>query len=406
MMPVVLTRSTFTPDGATALADEHGSVAPTTDGHWLALGYDACRTVLRDPAFGSAPPAGTGANVVEWSEAAGQEMRFPGWAFYRGVGLEPKTLLTADGDHHRWLRDWLGRGLNGLPLDDIADRAAATARQQCDALLAGTAENVIHDFTEHVPLHVLEMLFGIPASHLETFRIWSHDVSLLIDAPALHSAEARERSRRASMNLIGYLRGLVAHRIRVPKGDLVSRLVNDPSAPGPDDIVGTLMLLLIAGHETTIGMLGNALVLLASSKVLPPGPGPERRGLVNELFRRAGPVQYVARTAVLDASIDDVSVPAGAQVLAMLAAGNHDPRVFPHPHDIDPVNRARRPGLGFGVGAHSCIGAGLARIELDACLEPLMDLASRLDLDGPVFGESLFIRGPVELPVRGGRHGC
>lgn len=409
MTAPVLDRTVFDPDRAVQIAARHGPVVRTAAGPWLLLGYPECRAVLRDDRFGSVPPVPDAPPTVEWSAAAGNELRFAGGTFYSGVGLRPRTLLTTDGPTHRRLRDWLGGALNGLPLNDMSRRISGAARTQADLLLDGHSDDVVRDFTEHVPLLVLEMLFGIPASHLERFRSWSRDVALLVDAPDLHDVHARERSRAATMNLVGYLRGLVARRSRTPCEDLVSRLVTDPDAPDPDDVVGTLMLLLIAGHETSIGVLGNAVAMLSA---LPdddrpaPGSGTGRRGLVNELLRRAGPVQYVVRTALDGASVDGRPVPPGDQVLLMLAAANHDARAFDRPHEIDPVGRARRPGLAFGVGAHACIGAGLARMELDACLEPLLDLAARLDVAEPRFGESLFIRSPTALPIRARRTAC
>ena len=203
-----------------------------------------------------------------------------------------------------------------------------------------------------------------------------------------------------------YLRDLVAERRRAPGPDLVSSLIAETDSEGgrltEDELVTTCTLLLHAGHEATVNVVGNGVTALLSHpeqvQRLRDDPGLVEPA-VEELIRYDSPLQLFERTAVEDTTIGDVTVEAGTKIAALLGAANRDPAVFAEP-DVFDVGRADNPHLGFGAGIHFCVGAPLARVELQSSLSTLLRRFPEIALAEPPQRRPEFvIRGVRSLPV-------
>jgi cytochrome P450 len=248
----------------------------------------------------------------------------------------------------------------------------------------------------------------VPESDEAKFKDWVDAIVLGLDAAASDDAEAKVKGRQqAAMELAGYLGGLVNERRENPGDDMLSFYATDD---GPDgrmsdaDLLISAVLLLIAGHETTVNLIANGTLTLLRFpehiERLKADPGlivP----MTEELLRYEPPVQYVPnRSAKEDIAIDGVTIPAGARIILMNASANRDPDRWDDPDTFIP-DRTDNQHLGFGSGIHNCFGAPLARIEAQRTITALFTALEnpRLVEDPPEYRPASVLRGPLHLKV-------
>ncbi|MET8753501.1 cytochrome P450 [Streptomyces sp. NPDC004667] len=274
----------------------------------------------------------------------------------------------------------------------------------------GNAERIdlVEDFSYPFPVTVICRLLGVPPEDEARFHVWADTLAASLDPDP--DADPKERERRthdSRMELGMYLSGLIEERRKNPTGDMLSELATGNSPDGTMttmEVLSTAALLLIAGHETTVNLITNGmLTLLRFPDVLDRLRNePELSvNLVEELLRYEPPVQLVPqRTTLADIEVAGVSIPKGAPLWLVLAAGNRDPLRFEDPDRFDP-DRADIQHLGLGSGIHSCFGAPLARQEAQLALS---ELARRLEnprllADPPEYRQNAVLRGPRHLPI-------
>lgn len=226
-------------------------------------------------------------------------------------------------------------------------------------------------------------------------------------SPGEDPGERQRRSRQARVEIAQYMAGLIEQRRRSPREDMLSGLVHDDGPDGPMapvDMIINSVLLLIAGHETTVNLITNGmLTLLRHPEVLErlrrdPGLMPEA---VEELLRYEPPIQLLPqRTPLSDIEIGGVTIPEGAPLTLVLASGSRDPGRFRDPDRFDPA-RQDNEHFGFGSGIHSCFGAPLARLEVRLALNQLIHRLElpRLVEDPPPYRRNPVLRGPRHLLV-------
>jgi cytochrome P450 len=286
----------------------------------------------------------------------------------------------------------------------IGELAERLADDVADAGSDGSVVDLIALYAEPLPVQVIAELLGVPEPDWPLLRPWSNAIVKMYEYAV--SDEQRAAAEEASQQFVEYLRGLVAARRQTPGDDLVSSLIAETDSDGArlseDELVTTCTLLLNAGHEATVNVVGNGVTALlthpdqlaavrADSALVPTA--------VEELIRFDSPLQLFERTALADTEVGDVVVPAGTKIAALLGAANRDPAVFPEPNTFD-VARADNPHLGFGAGIHFCVGAPLARVELQASLATLLARFPSLTLAAPPVRRPEFvIRGVQSLPV-------
>jgi cytochrome P450 len=268
--------------------------------------------------------------------------------------------------------------------------------------------DLVDQFSYPFPVTVICRLLGVPREDEARFHSWADTIAASLDpVPGADADERAKVSHNARTELGMYLAGLIEERRKKPGDDMLSQL---STAGGPDgvmttmEVLSTAALLLIAGHETTVNLITNGmLTLLRNPDVL------ERLRkdpnlavpIVEELLRFEPPVQLVPqRTTVADIEVRGVTIPKGASLWLVLAAGNRDPDRFEDPDRFNP-DRGDIQHLGFGSGIHSCFGAPLARLEAQLALS---ELARRLENprlleDPPPYRQNAVLRGPRHLPI-------
>ena len=258
-----------------------------------------------------------------------------------------------------------------------------------------------------LPARVICELLGMPPEDHSFIAAHARDLAGGLDP--VPSAAAVARADRAVGALRTHLLGVIAARRRMPADDLVSALVaacDGGDRLADDELVATLVLLLIAGHETTANLIGNAMVVLDAhpSQAAALGGGDDMADTaVDELLRFDPPVQIAQRVALAPVALGGRTVPTGAAVIVSLSAANRDPDTFADPDRLD-LARSPNPHLSFGAGVHHCLGAALARAEGRIALRALTRERTRLRVARPYprHRPSLTVRGyghlPVELP--------
>jgi cytochrome P450 len=276
-----------------------------------------------------------------------------------------------------------------------------------DALPPSGHADLVDQFAYPLPVSVICGLLGVPERDEAQFRSWTEGIVKGLDAAQQEGAEDLVRRRdECQLAMFGYVRDLADRHRQQPDGSMLSRLANDGSADVMTELelASTSLLLLVAGHETTVNLTASgALTLLRHPWALDrlraePGWAVP---LVEELLRYEPPVQYLPnRVALADIGVGSTTIPQGARVTLLLAAASRDPERFADPDRFDP-DRADNEHLGFGSGIHYCFGAPLARIEAQVSLAAMAGrlVNPRLAADPPPYRPSPVLRGPVHLPV-------
>ena len=366
------------PDGAFALLSSHAD----------------CDAVLRSSAFSSDRENSTRWQAVE--AALTQEDRE---RLRRG-----KVFLFMDAPDHTRLRRLVSKAFTARTVERLQPMVEELSRDLLDAAHARGRFELIEDLAYPLPVAVISRMLGVPAQDHVRFAGWSAVLaSGLDDTLSAAEPQAAAERRLASDQFRDYIAALAEQRRRDPREDLLSALVaaeDDGDRLTSDELVSTAMLLLIAGHETTVSLIANgALALLRDPELrarLAADPD-LAAGVVEEVFRLDPPVQMTMRIAVEDTPVAGGVVHRGGAVVLLLAAAGRDPVQHPAPLTFDP---ARTSGhLALSAGAHYCLGAPLARLEARVVL---YDLARRLvdpALGELTYRENRVLRGPARMEI-------
>lgn len=276
-----------------------------------------------------------------------------------------------------------------------------------DALPPSGEADLVDRFAYPLPVSVICGLLGVPKHDEPQFRSWTEGIVRGLDAGGQEGAKDLVKRRdECEAAMFVYVRDLANKHRQRPDESMLSRLANDDSADVMTEVelATTSLLLLVAGHETTVNLTANgALTLLRHPWALDRLRGEPDWAipLVEELLRYEPPVQYLPnRVALADIDVGGTIIPRGARVTLLLAAAGRDPERFIDPDRFDP-DRPDNEHLGFGSGIHYCFGAPLARIEAQVSLAALASRLTnpRLAADPPPYRPSPVLRGPIHLPV-------
>ena len=313
------------------------------------------------------------------------------------------NLLSLDPPDHTRLRALVQKAFSPRLIRAMRPRIQAIA----DSLLAALPEvermELIADYAFPLPIQVIAELMGIPTEDKEKFRHWSD----LVTRPH-HSPESREADAPELLAFLRYLATISEQRRREPKEDLLSALVQaeeDQDRLSEIELYSMLMLLIVAGHETTVNLIGNGIVALLQYPEqlarLRAEPALIERA-VEELLRYDSPVESSTdRFALEDLVFGGQQIRRGDRALVILGSANRDPRIFGEGADELDITREENPHLAFGHGIHYCLGAALARMEGAIAIRTLLDFAPNLRLARPY--EELRIRPSVNDLLRGYR---
>lgn len=320
-------------------------------------------------------------------------------------GLRETMLLKNPPDHTR-LRGLVVKAFDARRTEAMRERIRAIANELVDGFIDAGSGDLVRLFTHPLPVIVICDMLGIPETDRAEFVQGSRVNGRLID-PSPMTPEEIEASNRNSLESRAYFAGLCDERRKRPQDDLMTALVQSETEQGTltkDELTSNISLLFAAGHETTVNLMGNALIALYRNRdqleLL-------RRGLdrmpqaVEEFLRYDSSVQLSGRDALQDTEVCGIKVPKGRSIITLLAAGNRDPDVFPEPDKLD-ITREKVKPLSFGGGIHLCLGAQLARIEADEALRVLLKRLPKLELDNPDtpdWKETITLRGVRSLPA-------
>ncbi|WP_307874808.1 cytochrome P450 [Frankia nepalensis] len=389
------------PDPYRAYADlrAQGAVHPSPMGIAVVTRYQECAEVLSDP---------------RWSHANEAELFHPG---VEHTEL-PASFLWMDPPDHTRLRGLVSKAFTARTVSDLRQRITRIVDGLLDPVIGAGTTDLVEALAYPLPLTVICELLGVPASDHPLVHGWAPALARGFDPDPLLSPRERVARTDAAVELLEYFGGLVSRaRDRAARGepatDLVSELarVHDHGdALTEHEMLATCVTLLIAGHETTVNLVGNGLLGL----IRDPDQldllrrRPELHGAaVDEMLRHDSPVHMTTRAALTNLTVAGHEFAPGEGVIVLIGSANRDDRAFARPDELDLTRYANRETvaarhLSFSLGMHYCLGAPLARLEMEVLLTALARRGAQLELDaaGPTYKPNLVLRGLATLPGR------
>ncbi|ONH28876.1 cytochrome P450 [Pseudofrankia asymbiotica] len=369
---------------------ELGPVAVIADGWYLVSSHAAVNRVLRDPRFGIAEPA-------------------DGSTEHDALAALNRSILRANPPGHGRMRSLISSVFTPRRVAALRPAVEKAVDLLLDGLSDAGADGAPFDFMEEfafqLPVSVICELLGVPVADRHRFRAPAADLTVALELTA--DPADLEPAGAAARELSRYFRELITERRGDPGGDLISALIaardTDDGRLSDVELVANLVVLLVAGFETTTNLLGNGLAILFErprlTARLRSGDVPIA-GFVEEVLRYDSPVQATLRVARADGlAVDGRPIPKGGQLVLLIGSANRDPDRYPDPGGFDPTRVGGAP-LAFGAGAHVCLGNSLARLEAGTAFPRLLDRFPDLAPAGaPTRRDRLVLRGYETLPV-------
>ena len=319
--------------------------------------------------------------------------------------LPRRFMLMQDPPDHTRLRRLVSRAFTPPAMERMRAHVQALVDSLLDKVAGQRELDVIADLARPLPSTVICEMLGVPLEDRATFTDWTSHITHLLQ-PQIMSETMRPRAMDAALGLYQYMQKLIEERRSRPGTDMVSVLVRaeeDGDQLTAEEVVVQSVGLLVAGFETTIGLIGNGVrqLLLHPEQLAKLRARPELIvRAVEECLRFDGPIPATRRVLHEDVEIGGYPIPKDSELMLSLAAAHRDPRVYQDPDRFD-IERSSASHLAFGGGIHFCLGAHLARLESQIAIGGLLRRFPRLELvdEEPAWGQSLF-RVQAELPVR------
>src|SRR5438270_1325265 len=344
---------------------------------WFVTRHEDVRSCLRDKRLGR------NFRHVLTAEEIGVPPLDPRWqAFW---ATERWSLLWLEPPDHTRIRKLVAAAFTPRSVEALREPARDLARDLLEPLAETGAMELLYDYAQPYSIAVICRMLGVPLDRHRDLLDWSHRMVKMYEFEV--PAEAATAANRAAAEFRAYVAELIEERRASPRDDMVTALVEarvDGGRLSDDEIVSTVIVLLNAGHEATVNTLGNGTLAFAhrsdqwrrvvTGDVL-------ASDAVEEMIRFDPPLQLFERWVLTDGfTIGEVAVPSGAKIAMLFGAANRDPRVFAEPEDFDVGRENATQHIGFGGGIHVCIGAPLARIELEASVNALRELWPTFEL--------------------------
>lgn len=366
---------------------------------WVVSRYDDVNALLRDRRLGRSYLHV--ATHAEMGRPEDPEHLAPFWRLVRA------GMLDVEPPDHTRLRRLVSKAFTPRTVEQLRPRVHELAAGLVDDLLDAGSDGSPVDLkalvAEPLPVTVIAEMLGVPESDRHLLRPWSADICGMYELNP--SQEAQDTAVRASLEFSGYLRELARQRRSDPGEDLISALAqvaDEGDRLTEDELVGTCVLLLNAGHEATVNVTTNGWwallrnpdqldLLRAQPDLLP--------GALEELMRYDTPLQMFERWVLEDVELHGRTLRRGTEIALLFGSANHDPARFADPERLD-LTRTENPHISFGAGIHFCLGAPLARMELTASFgEVLRRVPGLAVAEEPRWAPGYIIRGLEQLLV-------
>ncbi|MGP9039957.1 cytochrome P450 family protein [Cytobacillus kochii] len=344
---------------------------------WMAFSYEASEAVLKDPRF-----------IKDMRKV------YPDEITDENMPPIASSMLFVDPPDHRRLRNLVQYGFTPKKINALKGRVEEIALEQAELMKGKETVDFIEAYAFPIPIRVICELIGVPEADQMDFQRWSHVLVDVMD-PEDHDEAMGE--------FIVYLENLIEQKKLSPQADLLSDLIRaeeDGDKLSKRELIGVIMLLIVAGHETTVNLIANGLLALLSHpdqlQLLKENPDLMPQA-IEELLRYNGPVEFSTdRWAGESFTFMGQEIAKGDHVIVSLASADHDPQVFSNPERLD-ITREKSPHIAFGKGIHYCLGAPLARLEGDIALRILLQTFPKVSLSVPEseleWRQSIIIRG-------------
>jgi cytochrome P450 len=399
----------YDPSDAATLRDPHGIFARlrTEDPvhwsdpmqAWIVTRYDLAGEVLIDAETFSAERLGSVRKHLPGpaQDIATQILR---WLNHWMVFRDPP-------DHTR-LRRHMNKVMNLPMFEALRGSIRDIAAMLLNGIPRGETVNILPTFSIQLPGMVIMDLMGVPRDRLLEVKSWSDDMMLFIGS-ARGVPDKYERAHRGAVSMAALFQVMIEARRAEPRDDMLSQLIlSEAGGEGlnDDELIGSLMMVLNGGHETTANLINNSLLALAHHPdqvaALRRNPDGTARA-VDEFLRYDSPILSIGRVVGKETILGGKQLSQGERIFSMLVAANRDGEVFANPNVLD-IARNPNPHMAFGKGHHFCLGTPLARIEGQVAMECIMERFSKIELveavDDIPWINSMVTRGPTRLPMR------
>jgi cytochrome P450 len=364
--------------------------------YWLVTGYEEADLMLRDLRFGKTHHL-LGRGSFLSSMAAGLVSR-----------LLPRSqsMLNMNPPDHTRIRSLVNKTFTPKMIEQMRVHIQEITDNLIDKIQNKKQVDLVAEFAFPLPVNVIAEMLGVPAKDQEQFKHWSRNLAAVLE-PTTNLANLF-RAVKARQEFINYLRPLIEMRRKEPKDDLISSLVQveeQGDKLSETEMFTNIMLLLAAGHETTVNLISNSMLALLTNpdqydllKSKPDLIG----SAVEEFLRFDGPVQAVRRIAMEDIILNDKTIKTGQNLMVLVGAADRDPKRFADPDKLD-ITRTNNKHLAFGFGIHHCVGYALAtaegQIAVDTLLKRLPNMKLAMDTKDLRWKRPFSLRGPQTLMV-------
>lgn len=357
-------------------------------GIWCFSRFEDVNALLRDRRFGRQILHMASREELGWPETPSHLKPFHDFESHSLLELEPPV--------HTRLRSLVNRSFLSRQVERLRPSITSLANGLIDRFEGKGEAELLAAFATPIPVIVICDLLGVPTGMAQQLLAWSHDMVAMYQARRDRAVE--DRAAKATVDFSSFMRGYIGQRRKAPKDDLLSELIKAEEQGAKlteDELVTTAILLLNAGHEATVHALGNGIKCLLEQNI--------RDGIdencVEETLRYDPPLHLFTRYALEDLEYAGIRLRKGESVGLMLGAANRDPARFPEPDRFIP-GRDPNPQVSFGAGIHFCIGAPLARLEMQIAMPLLFQRLPRLALaERPAYRNAYHFHGLESLRV-------
>ncbi|GCE30172.1 putative cytochrome P450 [Dictyobacter alpinus] len=381
-------------------------VALQEDGSYIVSTYNEIVSLLHDPRLSSdMRKSDAQKQALQQAKQKRAQLAAQGQPVEEPEEVVPPFIFQDPPNHDR-LRRIVMRQFTPERIESMGSHVEQIVKEHLDKHAQGGQIDIVDDLAYPLPVTVICQLLGVPREDEPRFHAWAEPLASVLDPGQVQTEAQQKQIMEFSRQIHEYMDELLQKLKANPGDNMLSGMLttNDIDGPmSPRELISTAILLLIAGHETTVNLITNGtLAMLRSPELMEQlRQDPELViTYVEELLRYDPPVHFRTRTALADIEVAGTTIPKGATIILVLASGSHDEKRFKQSEEFIP-DRQDNEHLGFGSGIHYCVGAPLARIEAHIALSEISRrlIDPKLAVDPPTYRDNAALRGPRHLPV-------